>query len=172
MCSKTYAVSTGILLAVLGFLTMTLSGCNGRGKPLEDYINEVKSRPARPIEPLPEFKSIPTHSYSAAQERSPFKKKVMQSDLSYQPDLDRPKELLESFTLDSLKMVGELRRNQIAWGLVATPEGKVFPVKEGNYMGQNYGKIVKITRDEIVLEETVQGANGWEKRPASLVLVK
>jgi type IV pilus assembly protein PilP len=44
-------------------------------------------------------------------------------------------------------------------------------VKVGDYLGQNYGKITRITETEISLREIVQDAAGeWIERPGSLQL--
>jgi type IV pilus assembly protein PilP len=45
---------------------------------------------------------------------------------------------------------------------------QVFP---GNYIGQNYGKIISVTDGELILREIVQDAAGeWVERQTSLQL--
>lgn len=149
---------------------LLLSACGKDTHSLKKYIADVKSRPGSKIEPIPEFKPIPKHHYSSAHKRSPFTKVVINTNNAYQPDLERVKEPLESYALDSLHMVGTLSRDHIMWALVQTPDGKIQPVKVGNFLGMNHGKVTAITGDEIKLTETVRGPNGWEKRKAALVI--
>lgn len=147
-----------------------MTACGNNGKSLHKYIQEVKAREGQQIDPIPTFKAIPKHSYSSAHKRSPFKKVVINPNNAFQPDLNRVKEPLESYALDSLHMVGSLSRNHTMWALVQTPDGKVQPVKVGNFIGLNHGKVTAINGDEIKLTETVRGPTGWEKRTAALVL--
>ncbi len=157
-------------LSITAVLSLSLCACGGNSKELHRYIKKVKSRPSKQIEPIPSFKPIATHTYSSAHKRSPFKRLVINNNQSFQPDLNRVKEPLESYALDSLRMVGTLAKNHAMWALVQTPDGKVQPIKMGGYIGLNHGQIVSITGDEVKIVETVKGPNGWEKRPAALVL--
>ena len=87
-----------------------------------------------------------------------------------QPDLARRRESLEDYPVDSIKMVGHIKRQGQNFGLV-TVDAAVYPVKLGNYMGQNFGKIVKISETEISLKELVQDATGdWVERQSALQL--
>jgi len=44
-------------------------------------------------------------------------------------------------------------------------------VRSGNYMGQNFGVITKISEGEITLRELIQDAGGdWAERESSLLL--
>ena len=89
------------------------------------------------------------------------------------PDFNRRKEELESYSLDSIRMVGILEQLGVTWGLVKTKEGTIHRVKTGNYMGQNHGRIVQISEDRIDLTEIVQdGTGGYSERQASLALAE
>jgi type IV pilus assembly protein PilP len=47
----------------------------------------------------------------------------------------------------------------------------LYQVKVGDYLGQNYGKIMKITETDVTLREIVQDAAGeWTERTGSLQL--
>ena len=47
----------------------------------------------------------------------------------------------------------------------------LYQVKQGSYLGQNFGKVVKINETELTLREIVQDATGeWIERPAALQL--
>ncbi len=125
---------------------------------------------------MPKITTTEPFTYASVALRSPFKKRevifVDTNKNKNKPDLNRPKEPLESFAMDSLNMVGVLQKGSVVWALVSTPDGNIHYVKPGDYMGRNYGKVVRITTDEINLVETVQGTGGWEQRPAVLLLGK
>ncbi len=47
----------------------------------------------------------------------------------------------------------------------------LYQVKQGDYLGQNYGKITKISETELSLREIVQDAAGeWIERSSALQL--
>ena len=86
------------------------------------------------------------------------------------PDPNRVREALESFPMDTLKMVGTIEKNKMVYGLVQVDK-TVYQVKLGAYIGQNFGQIMKISENEIEIKETVQDAGGdWTEREAKLEL--
>jgi len=89
-----------------------------------------------------------------------------------EPDLDRPKEVLENFDLKSLGMVGTLQGvDGNLFALIRDNEGGIHRVRTGNYMGQNYGRVVGVSDTRIELVEIVpNGRGGWVERPRSLSL--
>ena len=88
-----------------------------------------------------------------------------------QPDLNRPKEPLEVFSLETLKMVGVLSKNGTIQAVIKTPDNAIYHVKKGNYMGQNFGLITQISENEVNLREIVQDSAGdWSERTSTLIL--
>ena len=164
--------------AIMGCLL--LSACeNDQMGDLHSFVNEVKSRKAGRIAPLPEIKPIETFLYTASDKRNPFTFSVGEepevetelSDNGIRPDTTRRKEELEEFPLDSLRMVGTLERNEETWGLVRSQEGTIYRIQSDNYMGQNHGRITRILEDRVELIEIVpDGQTGYIERPASLSL--
>lgn len=162
------------------FMVIVIGGCNGRGmQDLNQYVAEVKQREPGRIEPLPEIRSVETYVYNEAGRRDPFKPSEQAStevipevSNGIAPDPMRRKEELESFPLDSIRMVGTLDKNNITWGLVVIQDGTIFRVKAGNYMGQHHGKITQISEDKIELAEIValDGAGGYREQQASVAL--
>lgn len=152
------------------FISILLSGCDSSSNnELNRYINSVKLRPAKPIEPLPEFSPLPKFLYPETDNRrSPFKAKVV--DQGFVPNIKRPKQPLEAFPLDALKFVGILREGTTVWALIKQPDGLVTRVKPGDYMGQNYGQITSINNKAIQLEEAVQIDGKWAKRKIVITL--
>lgn len=88
------------------------------------------------------------------------------------PDTSRPKEPLEAYPLESLKMVGMLSQKGVTYALIRA-DANVYRVKVGNYLGQNFGVITGITDNQISLKELVQDASGdWTERKVGLQLVE
>lgn len=166
------------LLTVL-MIALALSGCSNRDMgDLKSYIDEVKARKQGEIEPLPEIKQIETFAYVAEDRRNPFKPveqegeqdEVAQGD-GLMPDVNRRREELESYSLDSLRMVGTLEQSEVMWALVRTTDKTIYRVKAGNYMGKNHGQITRIDDNDIELTEIIpNGQGGYRERQASLAL--
>ncbi len=137
---------------------------------LRAYIKAVKNRPSGPIDPIPRFVHIPPHLYQPADRRSPFTPAVQKVDDTLRPDPTRPKEPLEHYTLDSLRLVGLFSHQNVQWALIRTPDNQVLPVRTGRYLGQNHGQVLTIGSDSIEIEEMVRTSKGWERRTTTLTL--
>lgn len=153
-----------------------LSGCGQDMADLKRYAEDVKQRPAGPIEPLPQIRPYEGFSYTVHSQRDPFSPLAVETPQQTitagpQPDLNRRKELLESFPLDSIRMQGILEKDGQLWGLVRSPDGIIHQVRKGNYMGQNYGRITAIKETRIELTELIpDGQGGWMERDVSIAL--
>ena len=155
-----------------------LSACGADNDDLDQYINEVKSRPGGRIEPLPEIAPYEVFTYIADAEgvRSPFVPDTPQvatsgKDGGIGPDPDRSREFLEGFPLDTLSMVGTLYIGETMYGLVQTSDGLIHRVVPGNYLGQNDGRINTIDESEIELVEIISdGIGGYIERDAAISL--
>ena len=165
--------------AAIGTLLLALGGCasNSDTSDLTAYIAEVKSRPEGNIEPLPPVRTFDPFIYSATAMRSPFEEPVVVATVEgtrnpdVKPDPLRVKDFLESFSLDSLAMVGTLEQNGALWALVKDPTGGIHRVTVGNYIGKNHGKITAATPTQISLVEIVgDGLGGWVQRPRTIKL--
>lgn len=161
---------------LLALVTM-LTACGGGTDDLRAYIDEVKARPGGRIPPLPDIVPAPTFTYEAGDRRSPFVPDTPQVRVSNNPsavrgpDPNRPREFLEQFPLDTLRMVGTLELGSGAFGLVQTSDGLVHRVAVGNHLGQNYGRITDISDAEIQLVEIIpDGLGGYLERPAAVGL--
>ena len=161
------------LLAVFG-----LAGCGGDMDDLDQYINEIKSRPGGRIEPLPEITPYEIFTYVADREnfRSPFVPDSPQASVGSaaggtRPDRDRSREFLEQFPLDTLRMVGTLALGETSYGLIQTSDGLIHRVVPGKYLGQNDGRIVSVDDSAIQLVEIISdGIGGYLEREAAVGL--
>ncbi len=161
------------LVAVLGACGRSVTSTPGNAPNLEKWVAEVKNKPAPPLEPLPVMQQFETFEYAAQSLRDPFSNVF--SDQSGgsgpRPDPNRPKQTLEQFPLDSLKMVGTIGHGPGVVALVMAPDKVTYRIHPGIYVGQNDGRVTAVHEDRIELVELVpDGAGGWLERPASVAL--
>lgn len=160
-------------LAAAGIATaLLLSGCSDGTEDLRAEIERAKQRPGGRIQPLPEVKPYVSHEYQMADRRSPFLQSLAgENATGPRPDVQRPREYLEQFPLDTLKMVGTLRLGGGNYGLVQTRDGLIHRVLPGNHLGQNDGRVMQISDAKITLVEIIpDGLGGYLERPAALAL--
>jgi type IV pilus assembly protein PilP len=167
-------------LVLLIACSLVLTACGGRQDDLNRYIAEVKERPSTPIPPIPPVRTYTPYQYEGLTGRDPFRQstsegaeQVTQSANATgpRPDLQRTREYLERWELDTLLMVGTFNKESSEWALIKDPDGVVHRVSVGNYMGQNHGKVSTITNDEVQLSEFIaDGVGGWLVREASIAL--
>lgn len=154
-------------------LLLALGGCMKGDADLRKWIADEKNLPGGPLPPLPVLKTFETFEYKDQDLRDPFapslaEQKAEQAQQAAVPD-PHPKEKLEEFALDSLKMVGTIGSGPAMLGLIRDPEGTVSTVRRGNYLGQNNGKIKAISANGIDLVELIPDGNGgWMERAASI----
>ncbi|WP_293761730.1 pilus assembly protein PilP [uncultured Aquitalea sp.] len=127
------------------------------------------------IEPLPQAQVYQPFAYNAFDLPDPFNAAKLQmgkkQNMANAPDFKRPREALENYDLDKLKMVGLLKRNGVTYALIRTPESSVYRVQPGNFIGPNFGQVKRITETELTLSETVEDLNGeWVQRETSMYL--
>ena len=170
--------AAGVTLATL---CLGMAGCSDdRMDDLYAFVQQTKASQKAAIEPLPAIRTFETFAYAATNVRDPFvppeepepePEAVETPSNGISPDFNRPREELERFALDGLRMVGTLAQEQTVYGIVLAPGGNVYRVQTDNYMGKNHGRITIIAEDRIELTEIVSdGADGWEQRLAALAL--
>ena len=158
-----------------------LIACSTDRQDLEQWVSETLSRPPGPIDPIPEIQTPEPVTYDAYELRDPFLRTQNQPEemgevaetSGPRPDPNRRRQYLERFPLDSLDMVGTIELDEQSFGLVSDVEGTIHRVREGNYMGQNHGRILRVTPVAIELMELVpDGAGGWMEREARVSLTE
>jgi type IV pilus assembly protein PilP len=161
-------------VALLVGVLVLLGGCGTDLEDLQARVDEIKAAPGTGIEPLPQVKPYETFDYAALAQRSPFVPGVSASATgpgAIRPDSNRPREFLEQFSLDTLRMVGTVNLRGRLFGLVQTRDGLVHRVLPGNHIGQADGRIMAIEEGKISLIEIVpDGMGGFIERPAALAL--
>ena len=127
------------------------------------------------IPPLPQVKPYEPVAYDVGNLVDPFKPSKIAPEKSSKgggnkPDFDRPREPLEAYPLESLKYVGVLTKAKNSYAIVLA-DGSLYQVRVGNYMGQNFGVITKVSEEEVALKELVQDSAGdWVERESTLLL--
>jgi type IV pilus assembly protein PilP len=164
----------------LGLLTVVLTACQHDQDDLSRYIADVKARPASPIPPIPAVRTYTPYVYEGLSGRDPFRRSTSEGSdevantnrgTGPRPDLQRTREYLERFELDTVTMVGTFSKGTSDWALIRDPDGTVHRVAVGNYLGKNHGKVMAISPDEVELSEFIaDGAGGWLVRDASIAL--
>ena len=163
------------MLLALATLTL-LAGCTRGMSDLHDWVAQEQAKKGAPIPPLPVIKTFETFQYADQDQRDPFSPSTTElqpngASSGPRPDQDRPKQPLEKFALDSLKMVGTVGTGAGMEVLIKDPGGVIHRVHKNEYMGQNYGRITAIGDDHIDLVELVSNGNGgWMERSASIAL--
>jgi type IV pilus assembly protein PilP len=166
--------------AVLLVAALALVACEGgEQQELRAELNEKTKDLRGKVPPLPVVKPYEPVPYTAQELPDPFgpakillatKGQGQGGGGGLKPDLNRPKEPLEAYPLETLRMVGTLEQGKQTFGLIKADAG-LYRVRIGNYLGQNFGVITKISDSEITLRELIQDAGGdWAERESSLLL--
>ncbi|CAG0981997.1 hypothetical protein MTYP_01812 [Methylophilaceae bacterium] len=155
---------------------LLISGCGGdQGDDLDKFMADAAQNMKVRIDPLPEVLPYIPKQYNAdGVLNDPFKPRSAKasSSGSIQPNLNRPREPLEAYPLESLKFVGSIEKTKLKYGLIKIPDNTVQQVRIGNYLGQNFGMVTEISETGVVLKEIVQDelTGDWVERLASLEL--
>ncbi len=156
---------------------LTLAACDSGRGTVEDWVAQEKAKKGAPLQPPPVIKTFETVEYTAQRRglRDPFEGGTNEEEVAAtsgpRPDENRPKEPLEAFALDGLRMVGTLGAPTSPEALVKDPEGVIHRVRAGAYLGQNYGRVTAVAEDHIELVELVpNGTGGWMERQTTIAL--
>ncbi len=158
------------------------AGCTGSGEDeLQLWMQQERNAIRPQVTPIPEPGRFEPQVYLSERMTEPFSAEKMASvsgslaatvinSKLLEPELNRRKEPLEAFPLDTMRMVGSLKREGQLVALVKV-DSLLYQVRSGSYLGQNYGRVNQITETEITLREIVQDPSGeWTERPAALQL--
>jgi len=173
---------TRMRLPLLLTIVALLAGCaQSNEAELRTWMSDVRQQIRPLVQTVPEPKEFIPYSYESRTQVDPFdvqkvvmavsrQQQVRATASSIRPDLDRRREVLEGYSLDQIRMVGTMRQNKVDVALLHTG-GATHLVRVGNYVGQNFGQVTKISENEVQIKEIVQDAAGeWVERPAKLEL--
>jgi type IV pilus assembly protein PilP len=160
-----------------------LTACIGEDQQdTRQWMIEQRNATKPSVQPIPEPKKFTPTPYGNDLSIEPFSNQKLAQALKREasqatanaaliaPELNRRKEVLEGYPLDAMAMVGTMLPKGVPVALVRVDK-LLYQVRVGNYLGQNYGKVVKLSETELVLREIVQDAAGeWIERQANLQL--
>jgi len=158
-----------------------LAGCSDSDvAEINSWMSDVKKDTRVSVKPLSEPKTFLPFAYGVREEPDPFDPNKLLAELAraaaassdnlLRPDMNRRKEFLEGFPIDTMKMVGTLNKGGVSWGLIQIDRA-VYQVKAGQRLGQNFGRITGVADSAISIKETVQDAGGeWVERDSKLEL--
>ncbi|MHB0776703.1 pilus assembly protein PilP [Halomonas sp. WWR20] len=166
-----FAASLGLLLGLVGCQDARLG-------ELEQRLSTLRDKPQGHIPALPETPVYQAVTYTQAEARSPFEAERIVAQRpqapahnELAPDLSRPREPLERYALESLSLVGTLTVGGRSSALVRSPEGQVYRLEAGAYLGSDFGRIRKVHGAAVDIVEVVRdGQNGWSERQRTLAL--
>ncbi len=150
-------------LLLLTGLSLVLAACGSDGlDDLRDFTKNAHANKTPRVQELPIMKRFDTFAYSAGNLMDPFSVINLRPQPKACPGCKiaglkaRRREALEQYPLDSLKMVGTLRKKKKFWVVIQAPDGSVYRAAIGNYMGRNNGMIVKISENKVSLVEKIR----------------
>jgi type IV pilus assembly protein PilP len=156
-----------------------LVGCGADQDELQTWVDQQRREvrpnvppliPPKRFDPQPYEQAVAVEPFSSQKLTVALKQEARQPNSLFAGEINRRKEPLEAYPLDSMSMVGSVSKSGQPTALMRV-DRLLYQVNVGDYLGQNYGKITKISETEVTLREVVQDAAGeWIERPAALQL--
>lgn len=170
-----------IITASVSFLLLTACG-SSRDDDIRSWMAELRSTTKPVVTPLAEPKKFVPEPYALTSDADPFSVSKLTTALRREstqlasnaaliaPEMSRRKQPLEAYPLDAVAMVGSLHKGGTPVALLMVDK-LLYQARVGDYIGQNYGKIVRIADNAVHLREIVQDATGdWIERSVALDL--
>ena len=179
MKRTTRSLNAIVRLGALSLMLGAVSGCAGDNAELNGWMDQQRREVKPTVEPLTAPRNFVPQGYNGRDSVEPFslqklsvalKQEARQPNSLLASEMNRRREPLEAYPLDSLTMVGSVNKQGSLLALMKADD-LLYQVKLGEHAGQNYGKVTKITETEVQLREIVQDAAGeWIERMSSLQL--
>lgn len=162
-------------------LLSSLAGCGDSDvQEVRSWMKQTDAQARVRVPPIAEPKVFLPYAYDRKDQLDPFNPNKLLAELAKQaavtggsglkPDMERRKELLESYPLDTIKMVGTIEKKGVMHAVLQVDRA-VHQVVSGQHLGQNYGRITSISENTVTVKEIVQDATGdWVERPSKLEL--
>lgn len=173
----------GVDIVFLSMFAVLIAGCGGSSEDeIRQWMVDERNNTKPKVKPIAEPKQFVPQQYANASLMEPFSSQKLTQALKKDssqtasngalvaPELARRKEPLEAFPIDTMTLVGSLIKEGQPVALIRV-DTLLYQIKLGNHLGQNYGKVIRITETEVTLREIVQDAVGeWIERVATLEL--
>ena len=131
-------------------------------KPKSDLTSRQDSKEKHPIKKEIN-KTVP---YDAIERIDPFESLFKEKPVSVKKKISKkriPQTPLERIDLSQLKLVGIMLSENGNKALLEDSSGKGYVVSKGTYIGTNSGKVIRINKDRIVIEEEFEDVFGKTK---------
>jgi type IV pilus assembly protein PilP len=146
---------------------LIIVGCEG-GKPpsslpakTKSLSAEKKEAPAKATEKKePEKKEEAEYSYNPAGKPDPFKPFIQSASRGSRTAPATP---LQKFDISQLKLVAIISTSDGNIALVEDATGKGYFLRKGTWVGKNDGKVTKILKDTVIIQEVYQDIFGQTK---------
>jgi type IV pilus assembly protein PilP len=159
-----------------------LAGCgDGDVQEVRAWMQQVERETVPAVKPLPEPKDFVPYAYDPGEAAEPFSDAKLLGEMArvgarstnpLQPDETRPREVLENYPLDTMRMVGTLHKGGVSYALVQI-DASIFQVKAGQRIGQNHGLVTRVGDAAIDIREVVEDPTGdWVERMATIELAE
>lgn len=173
------ARKSGIALVLSSVALVVLSACSSGHQDIQQWMDQQRQAAAPQVAPIPKPVPFVPAAYTQLVIPDPFgidrltkvlKAQDTSNNALLQAELNRRKEPLEAFPLDTMTMVGSIERYSRQVALIKI-NNLIYQVRVGNYLGQDYGKVMKITESAVELREIVQNSSGeWVERNSTIQL--
>ncbi|WP_199451197.1 pilus assembly protein PilP [Vibrio harveyi] len=164
-----------LVVCIAGVLT----ACQANDESLTEFIRDVENQARRDVTKLQPVEEYVVVNYEPEILRAPFElpkeatiatQPVARKDC-WQPPSRKRTGKLERFPLAQLRLKGVMGIGSSVSGLVQAPNGTVYKVKPGQYLGRNNGKVTHVSHNYLLINETLpDGLGCWQKRKVKLAL--
>jgi type IV pilus assembly protein PilP len=158
---------------------LALAGCSDSDvQEVRQWMKQVDGQAQVYVAPLSAPKTFIPFAYASGEAVDPFNPNKLLVELAksanrgggIKPDTERRKELLESYPLDTVKMVGTIEQGGVVYALLQVDRA-VHQVRGGQHVGQNFGLVTAVSESVVSIKEIVQDATGdWVERMSRLEL--
>jgi type IV pilus assembly protein PilP len=170
-----------LTLIAVAASSLLVAGCGADLDELQGWMDQQKREVKPNVTPLAPPRKFDPQPYAAVDGVDPFSNQKLAVALKRDErapssllaaELNRRKEPLEAYPLDNMSMVGFVNKQGRPMALLKV-DGLLYQVKPGDYIGQNFGRVLRVGETEMVLREVVQDAAGeWIERNSTLQLVQ
>jgi type IV pilus assembly protein PilP len=159
------------VVLILGFLSMAglMAGCSkkpgaGAAKPPESAAQPPAQKlqaPAQPVVDNVESSSQPApFEYNAMGKRDPFWSFYKEESRPGSAKTELPSSPLQVFEIDQLKLVAVIFGIAQPKAMVEAPDGKGYIVQLGTLVGKNFGRVTRISHNEVLVSEEFRDGKG------------
>lgn len=165
-------------IPILLCLCLWVMGCGGGTSPPPPSKKEATpSAPVKKVEAPkvaevkePEKKEEPEYSYNPVGKPDPFKPFIQLTPVREIPRT-APLTPLQKYDISQLKLVAIISTPEANVALVEDATGKGYFIKKGTLIGKNEGKVTRILKDRVIIEETYLDVFGKVKTNEVIMLL-